>query len=157
MVIDSKLHKNMTNPRMAELYRKMLHIEVLPAMDARAESDFSLNSADDGDVSVLKNYIAMGAIKASGIFTYEDVRVGSFFYSVLTDNSGEKTLMAVGVGASWNPDVGPIYERLMDAVIELAKKEGCRWIKAGSTRAGVIRMLLSKGATPVRVEFCMEV
>lgn len=160
MVIDSVLHKSLFCPGMTERYRNQLRLEVLPVMDARAESDYSLGSgvwSEDNDADVLKKYIETGAIKASGIFTYEDERVGTFFYSIFSEKTGDKTLLAVGVGASWNPAVGAVYERIMDAVIKLAKDSGCRWIRAGSTRSSVIRMMLAKGATPVRVEFCMEV
>ena len=160
MIIDSKTPDYMGNPVMEELRRSVLRLKVLPVMDFAAERDISICpgfDTDDLDVDILREYISLGSIKASGIYTYEDERVGSFFYSVFTDISGDKTLMAVGVGSSKNADSEPIYSRLMDAGIELAKEEGCRWIKAGSTRLGAIRMMLKKGATPVRVEFCLEV
>jgi hypothetical protein len=150
----------MGKPSQEELRRNVLRIKVLPAMDYAAERDISICpgfDTDDIDVEILREYIFLGRVKASGIYTYDDERVGTFFYSVFTDISGDKTLMAVGVGSHRNADSEPVYSRLMDAVIELAKEEGCRWIKAGSTRLGAIRMMLEKGATPVRVEFCLEV
>jgi hypothetical protein len=150
----------MGTPSREELHRNVLRIKVLPAMDYAAERDISICpgfDTDDIDVEILREYIFLGRVKTSGIYTYDDERVGTFFYSVFTDFSGDKTLMAVGVGSRRNADSEPVYSRLMDAVIELAKEEGCRWIKAGSTRLGAIRMMLEKGATPVRVEFCLEV
>lgn len=160
MTIDSKLHEGMTNPRVSERYRKFLRLEVLPVMDARAESDFvmSANScSDEIDVEILRQYVGSGLIKASGIFTYEDERVGTFFYSVLPEVTGGKSLMAVGLGAEQGEGNPSIYGRIYDAVMELAKAEGCKWIKTGSTRLGAIKMLLEYGMTPVRVDFCMEV
>lgn len=160
MVIDSKIHNCMGKPACEELRRSVLRLKVLPVMDIAAERDFSLSAGfddDNFDVEFLREYVLMGRVKASGIYTYNDERVGTFFYSVFTDSEGEKTLLVVGVGSKQNVDSEPVYERLIDAVIELAKEEGCRWLKAGSTRLGAIRMMLKKGATPIRVDFCMEV
>lgn len=159
-MFDSKLHSSMKNSRASERYRDILRMEVLPVMDARAESDFlrSAGTVDDSlDVEVLRECIRLGHIKANGIFSVGDERVGTFFYSVLTEISGDKSLMIVGIGAGDKSDETPVYERLIDAVFLLAKKENCRWLKAGSTRSGVIRLLLARGMTPVRVDFCMEV
>lgn len=160
MVIDSKLHKGMTNERVSERYRDILRLEVLPVMDARAESDFirSSSTCDESlDVETLRTYIRLGHVKASGIYSYDDERVGTFFYSVIAEISGDKTFLVVGIGADDKTANRPVYSRLMSSVVKLAKDSGCQWIKAGSTRSGVIRMLLECGMTPVRVDFCMKV
>lgn len=160
MLLDGKVHSAMKNAHTAERYSDILRLEVLPAMDARAESDFQQSAFthdETVDVDILREGIRFGYIKADGIYSVGDERVGTFFYSILHSETGEKTLLIVGIGAEWADGERPVHARLMSAVIKLAKKEDCRWIKAGSTRSGVIRMLLDSGMTPVRVDFCMEV
>lgn len=161
MLLDDKSYPATKNKVIAKHYKDMISLRVLPRMDEQAERDFTVsmggNFGDDEDLEILREGINCGFIKASGIYRHEDERVGTFFWSVLHGKTGDKTLLIVGVGAEKKPDGRPIYAQLMKMAVDLAKGEGCRWIKTGSTRSGAIRQMLEFGATPVRVDFCMEV
>lgn len=139
--------------------RRFLSMRVLPAMDARAEADWVRSAgylSDEEDVRLMKEYIAKGAFKASGIHAYDGERVGTFFYSLVEEVPGEKTFFILGVGAEGRESDGSLYRGIMDAAYELAKREGCVRMRAGSSRPGAIREMLAWGAVPVRVEFVKE-
>ena len=160
MTFDFGVHNAMKNEKLAKLHTNFVVLKVLPALDEDGVKDYltaNREVGDERDLPIVREAIKNGVIRASGVYVRNDERVGSLFYTVIPDDSGDKTLLVIGIGAHRNDADAHIYEGIVDAAQVLAKQEGCRWLRAGSTRLGAIRQLLAKGATPVRVEFCMEV
>lgn len=149
-------------PKEAARMKEVVRFEVLPALDVRAETDFARSCfacSDAFDVGVLRYSVESGTLKASGVYR-EDVesndgeRIGTFFWSIATGPDGVKTLFVVGL--SLEVDGETYYSRVLDLIDEMAHGEGCRWVKFGSGRPGIVRALLARGYLPVFVDFCAE-
>ncbi len=149
-------------PKEAERMKEVVRLEVLPVLDERAENDYSRSCyacSEEFDVNVLRFSVESGALKASGVFR-EDVgaegveRIGTFFWCIAVAPDGEKTLFVVGLTLEVEGET--YYSRVLDLVDEMASAEGCRWVKFGSGRPGIVRALMARGYMPVFVDFCAE-
>ena len=149
-------------PKEAERMKEIVRLEVLPELDERAIADNARSCyacSEEFDVNVLCHSVESGALKASGVYrmdleTEERERIGTFFWCVAVAPDGEKTMFVVGL--TLDVDGETYYSRVLDRIDEMALVEGCRWVKFGSGRPGIVRALIARGYMPVFVDFCAE-
>lgn len=150
-------------PKEAERMKEIVRLEVLPALDERAIEDNARSCyacSEEFDVNVLCRSVESGALKASGVYrkvmfkTEGEERIGTFFWCIAVAPDGEKTMFVVGL--TLDVDGETYYSRVLDLIDDMAHAEGCRWVKFGSGRPGIVRALMARGYTPVFVDFCAE-
>lgn len=149
-------------PKEVERMKEIVRLEVLPELDERAIADNARSCyacSEEFDVNVLCRSVESGALKASGVYrmdleTDERERIGTFFWCIAVAPDGEKTMFVVGL--TLDVDGETYYSRVLDRIDEMAHGEGCRWVKFGSGRPGIVRALIARGYMPVFVDFCAE-
>ena len=149
-------------PKEAERMKEIVRLEVLPELDERAIADNERSCyacSEEFDLSVLCHSVESVALKASGVYrmdidTEERERIGTFFWCIAVAPDGEKTLFVVGL--TLDVDGETYYSRVLDLIDEMSSTEGCRWVKFGSGRPGIVRALIARGYMPVFVDFCAE-